>query len=205
MANLIERAMDLLKLTYEEYDEDEDEDDYEDNVRVAKKNKKEDKKEKETRSYEAGNGRDSKTTMQSNPRKNWNRAQNEGGSLNSKVERAPIRSSSRVSVVKGGNNMESEIISVRPKDDKTKLEIGEHLLNGKTVLINMEGLEVDVAQRIVDFTSGVCYAIKGDMKFPSKYIVIAVPDEVGLSGYFENTSNSSSSHRTSGAQRPFED
>ena len=39
-----------------------------------------------------------------------------------------------------------------------EIEITDTLLNGRTVVINMEGLNVDVAQRIIDFTSGSAYA-----------------------------------------------
>lgn len=201
MANLIERAMDFLKLTYEEYDEEEDDAAYDEPVKKGtKKSKKEDKADQ---LYEEESERNTQTWGQSNKKKSKGKNQTEGFSGNSKVERAPVRFGSNVSVVRGGNSMESEIVSIRPKDDKARQEIGNRLLEGKTVLINLEGLELDVAQRIVDFTFGVCYAIKGNMKFPSKYIVIAVPDEVGLSGVFEN-SGDSASQRTAGSRMSFD-
>ena len=96
--------------------------------------------------------------------------------------------SPRVSVVRGGGSkVEAAIVSIRPKDDGSKIEIADRLLEGKTVLINMEGLEVDTMQRIVDFTAGVCYAIRGDMRFPSKYTIIAAPEDVELSGNYEDS------------------
>lgn len=202
MANLIERAMDFLKLTYEEYDEEEDDAAYDEPVKRAPKKSK--KEEKANPLYEEENEKNTQSWGQSGKKKNRGKSQTDGFSGNSKVERAPVRFGSNVSVVRGGNNnMESEIVSIRPKDDKARQEIGNRLLEGKTVLINLEGLELDVAQRIVDFTFGVCYAIKGNMKFPSKYIVIAVPDEVGLSGVFEN-SGDSGSQRTAGSKMSFD-
>ena len=196
MANLIERAMDLLKLTYDEYEEDEYEEEYNEPVKKRQKKTMEEEKTEDTDSFYEEE-KNTQNWGQSTRKKTRGKTQAEGFSSNSKVERAPVRFGSNVSVVRGGNSMESEIVSIRPKDDKARQEIGTRLLEGKTVLINLEGLELDVAQRIVDFTFGVCFAIKGNMKFPSKYIVIAVPDEVGLSGVFENSSESSSQRASS--------
>jgi FtsZ-interacting cell division protein YlmF len=53
----------------------------------------------------------------------------------------------------------------------------------------MEGLDVDFAQSIVDFTSGACYAIDGDLKQISKYIFIATPEAVDLVGEFVDIKN----------------
>lgn len=198
MANLIERAMDLLKLTYDEYDDEDDDEEYNEPVKKRQKKTREEEKTDHTdHFYEGESEKSTQSWGQSNKKKTRGKTQAEGFSSNSKVERAPVRFGSNVSVVRGGNNMESEIVSIRPKDDKARQEIGTRLLEGKTVLINLEGLELDVAQRIVDFTFGVCFAIKGNMKFPSKYIVVAVPDEVGLSGVFENSSDSSKAAKES--------
>ena len=49
----------------------------------------------------------------------------------------------------------------------------------------MEGLDVDVAQRIIDFTSGSCYAISGNLQKISHYIFIITPASVDISGDFQ--------------------
>ena len=41
-------------------------------------------------------------------------------------------------------------------------EITDTLLSQCTVVLNFEGLDVDLAQRIIDFASGSCYAIGGN-------------------------------------------
>lgn len=203
MANMIERFLDFMKLSYDEdYEEEEENDAYDEPIKTrGMKNKEKDKTDrtdsisKESRKESQAVERTSKKEVKGQSRQNTF-----SGARSAKTT---VRSNSNVSVIGGGNNVESEIVSIRPKDDKARQEIGDRLLEGKTVLINMEGLELDVAQRIVDFTFGVCYAIKGNMKFPSKYIVIAVPDEVGLSGEFENSSDSSG-RRSAGSKTPFE-
>ena len=45
-----------------------------------------------------------------------------------------------------------------------------------------EGLDVEIAQRIIDFTSGSCYAIGGNLQKVSNYIFIVTPKSVDISG-----------------------
>ena len=55
-----------------------------------------------------------------------------------------------------------EVCVIKPSSIEDEIEITDTLLNGRTVVINMEGLNVDVAQRIIDFTSGSAYALHGN-------------------------------------------
>ena len=49
-----------------------------------------------------------------------------------------------------------EVCVIKPNSVEDAREITETLLANRTVVLNMEGLDVDVAQRIIDFTSGSC-------------------------------------------------
>ena len=49
---------------------------------------------------------------------------------------------------------------------------------------SVEGLDVETAQRIIDFTSGSCYAINGNLQKVSNYIFIITPPNVDISGDF---------------------
>ena len=49
-----------------------------------------------------------------------------------------------------------------------------------------EGLDVDIAQRIIDFTSGSCFAISGNLQKISHYIFIITPASVDISGDFQD-------------------
>ena len=44
---------------------------------------------------------------------------------------------------------------------------------------------MEVAQRIMDFTSGSCYAIGGNLRKVSNYIFIVTPKNVDLAGDFQ--------------------
>lgn len=50
------------------------------------------------------------------------------------------------------------------------------------MILNMEGLDLGLAQRIIDFTSGCCYAIDGNLQKVSNYIFIITPAAVDISG-----------------------
>ena len=72
------------------------------------------------------------------------------------------------------------------KPYKEEIEIAETLLAGRTVLINMEGLNIEIAQRIIDFTSGATYAMHGSLQKVSNYIFLATPNGVDISGDIQN-------------------
>lgn len=94
---------------------------------------------------------------------------------NSKI--SPIRSSRR------GSGM--EVCVIKPKSMEDASEITQTLLANCTVVLNMEGLDLDVAQRIIDFSSGSCYAIHGNLQKISNYIFIITPESVDISGDFQ--------------------
>ena len=48
-----------------------------------------------------------------------------------------------------------------------------------------EGIDVELAQRIIDFASGACYSLNGSLQKISSYIFIATPETVELSGDFQ--------------------
>lgn len=92
----------------------------------------------------------------------------------------PIRGGKKTS----HNNMEVCVIKPTSVDDAR--EITETLLDNRTVVLNVEGLDVDIAQRIIDFSSGSCFAISGNLQKISNYIFIITPPSVEISGDFLN-------------------
>ena len=56
------------------------------------------------------------------------------------------------------------------------------LKKGRTVVINLEGVELTVAQRSIDFIGGATYAINGSLQAVSNNIFIAAPDSIEVSG-----------------------
>lgn len=79
-----------------------------------------------------------------------------------------------------------EVCVIKPTTVEDAREITETLLANRTVVLNLEGLDVDIAQRIIDFTSGSCFAISGNLQKISNYIFIITPASVDISGDFQN-------------------
>ena len=92
----------------------------------------------------------------------------------------PIRPSKKVT--NGATNM--ELCVIKPTSVEDAREITETLLNNRAVILNVEGLDVEVAQRIIDFTSGSTFAISGNLQKISNYIFVITPASVDISGDF---------------------
>ena len=52
-----------------------------------------------------------------------------------------------------------EVSLIKPTSIEDAREICDYLLAGKAVVLNMEGIHTEVAQRIIDFTSGATYSL----------------------------------------------
>ena len=78
-----------------------------------------------------------------------------------------------------------EVSMVKPTSIEDAREICDYLLAGKAVVLNMEGIHTEIAQRIIDFTSGSTYSMNGNLQKISSYIFIATPESVELSGDFQ--------------------
>lgn len=78
-----------------------------------------------------------------------------------------------------------EVCVIKPASVEDAREITETLLANRTVVLNLEGLDVEIAQRIIDFTCGSTYAISGNLQKISNYIFIITPASVDISGDFQ--------------------
>ena len=106
----------------------------------------------------------------------------------------PRKSSSKVTPLRQPrkviNSGGMEVCVIKPTSVEDAREITETLLANRTVVLNLEGLDVDIAQRIIDFTSGSTFAISGNLQKISHYIFIITPASVDISGDFQEIINS---------------
>lgn len=114
------------------------------------------------------------------PPKHTQREQKSSFKSSSKV--TPMRPSKKAQ----GGNSGMEVCVIKPTTIEDAREITETLLNGRTVVLNLEGLDLEIGQRIIDFTSGSCFAIDGNLQKISNYIFIATPSSVDISGDFQS-------------------
>ena len=76
----------------------------------------------------------------------------------------------------------SEVYVIKPLEFDDAQTVSDFLKAGKTIVINMEGVQIDPAQRIIDFIGGACYGLGGDLKAISANIFIAAPHNIEVSG-----------------------
>ncbi|MGL6199440.1 MAG: cell division protein SepF [Lachnospiraceae bacterium] len=75
-----------------------------------------------------------------------------------------------------------EVCVIKPTSVDDSREITETLLGNSTVILNLEGIDLEVAQRIIDFTSGATFAIDGNLQKISNFIFLVTPTNVDISG-----------------------
>ena len=75
-----------------------------------------------------------------------------------------------------------KVVLVKPERFENASEIADHLREKRTVVLNLESTNKDVARRLVDFLSGVAYAGDGKIKKVSANTYIITPYSVDLMG-----------------------
>lgn len=74
------------------------------------------------------------------------------------------------------------VVLVKPDRFENAAEIADHLKDKRTVVLNLEQTNKDVARRLVDFLSGVAYANEGKIKRVANSTYIITPYNVDILG-----------------------
>lgn len=75
-----------------------------------------------------------------------------------------------------------ELKVVKPESYDVVPQIADHLLNRRTVVLNLEATNKETARRIIDFLSGVAYAIDGLLSKVAINTYIITPANINVSG-----------------------
>ena len=75
-----------------------------------------------------------------------------------------------------------KVVLVKPERFEMASEIADHLKEKRTVVLNLESTNKDVARRLVDFLSGVAYASEGRIKKIAVNTYLITPYHVELMG-----------------------
>lgn len=106
------------------------------------------------------------------------------------AQQEPVKRSEPSARVLGGGKSKTvsyatspmQVVIVKPEKFDDVRDYADHLNEGKTVVLNLESSEKDVARRIVDFLTGAAYAIHGNMRKVSKSTFLIVPNGVDMMG-----------------------
>lgn len=101
-----------------------------------------------------------------------------------KVKSSKNTSPSKLVSINSRNNNRSsnQVYVIKPQEFNEAQRVTDYLKEGRTIVINMEGIEVHAAQRIIDFIGGACYALDGSLQAISANIFIAAPRNIDVSG-----------------------
>ena len=75
-----------------------------------------------------------------------------------------------------------QVVLVKPDRFENAAEIADHLREKRTVVLNLEQTNKDIARRLLDFLSGVAYANEGKIKKVAISTYIITPYNVDILG-----------------------
>ena len=154
--SFVDGFLNLFKVQDDDFDDDYDYDDYDDD---------EDEKSSSRKKLFSGSKKSDDEDIASN-------TVNDRPKFASKGKVVPMKQTSRG----------LEVVVIRPESMEDASEITDTLLSGKAVVLNLEGIHVYVAQRVIDYSAGSCYAIRGNLQKITNYIFLVTPPNVDISG-----------------------
>ncbi len=96
------------------------------------------------------------------------------------------KKSQQSKVVNIHSNNQFKVVIVQPETFDDARDVCDHLKNKKPVVINLENLNKETAQRVVDFLSGSVYGLDGDIQKVSSGIFLIAPNNVDIMGEFRD-------------------
>ncbi len=79
-----------------------------------------------------------------------------------------------------GSGTALEMKVVKPQQFDSVTQIADHLLNKRTVVLNLESTSKETARRLIDFLSGVAYSIDGSIKKIASNAYVITPSNVDV-------------------------
>lgn len=75
-------------------------------------------------------------------------------------------------------NVQMEVVVASPESFEEARDIAERIKNGQPVIINLEFVAHDIAQRITDFLCGTCCAMDGNIQRIANKIFMIAPENI---------------------------
>ncbi len=90
--------------------------------------------------------------------------------------------SDRNKVVSYAPQNQMQVVLCKPERYEDVPAVADHLGEKKTVILNLESANRESSRRIIDFLSGVAYAIHGNIKKVANSTYVITPNDVSLMG-----------------------
>ena len=202
---VLDKFLDAIKLN-DDYDDDEllddslleDEDDYEDDFLDEDDDMEEKPKKKFFEKFSKKKNDEVEDFLDDEPEDETVKAPVAKSSAKTAAAKAPARQerisrpapSSKITPMRTSNRSSQaanmEVCVIKPTTMEEAREIADTLVDNSTVILNLEGIDVELAQRIIDFTSGACYSLGGSLQQVSSYIFVLGPYNVDITGDLQN-------------------
>jgi cell division inhibitor SepF len=93
---------------------------------------------------------------------------------------APL-AAARSSAVKAIPMPTTRVHVMDPRGFNDAQEVGDRLKNGQPVILNLQGVDRDLQRRLIDFSSGLAYALSGTMSKAADQVFLLTPSNVEVS------------------------
>lgn len=88
----------------------------------------------------------------------------------------------RVVSINGVAGHQTKLVLVKPERFDIAADIADHLRDGHSIVMNLETTPNDDSRRLIDFLSGVAYALDGKIQKAAVKTYVIVPKNADLSG-----------------------
>lgn len=96
------------------------------------------------------------------------------------VDDAPEIINKKGKLVSIKSNVSARVVLKRPSEFTDIMEIVDSVKSRKIVVMNMTEVESKLAQRMIDYIVGACYALNGSFQEIARSIYIFAPDNVDI-------------------------
>jgi cell division inhibitor SepF len=110
------------------------------------------------------------------------------------ISRTNIKQSENYKSVSSPNEISPEIPTIRlieARSFNVAIDISDRLRRNESTILNIRMLDKETSKRIIDFLSGVVYALSGDIQRIGQDTYICVPKVIHLKGNIPNSPNES--------------
>jgi cell division inhibitor SepF len=94
---------------------------------------------------------------------------------------APVAQPARASAVTAVPMPAARVHVMEPRGFNDAQEVGDRLKDGQPVILNLQGVDRDLQRRLIDFSSGLAYALSGTMSKAADQVFLLTPSNVEVS------------------------
>ncbi len=102
-----------------------------------------------------------------------------------RIERTSMGSGTKSQILKIHEPIQMYMVISFPETIEDAAIVCDYLRENKSVIVNLEAVDFALCQRIVDFLSGVIYAVQGEIQTISNKIFVLAPANVEITGHIK--------------------